>query len=166
MKYFDQDKNYILKQVQKDLTEQLCRRLIQLTIESFQRIENPLGLEDDFIIELKKTKAYNLRFIETSYEKLSVIYRYLNANNQLEFIWDGRSHYEKYIDDWTEAFENWIRNMGYNPSFNRIIIKGAILYSDSNQEFLRQQLQRFISNFFAIKLPAKTKKKVKSRKSA
>ena len=97
-KYFEQDKNSILRAAQGFVEPQLLKRWVEVAYKTYMLLENPLGLEDAFIIKLKGIKEYDYEFLQELYEILSAIYRYERGNNQLEIIWDGRSHYEVYAE--------------------------------------------------------------------
>ena len=53
-KYFSQDKNYLLKTVQAFSKEVLLEEWLQEILHAYNLQHNPLGLEDDFTIELRK----------------------------------------------------------------------------------------------------------------
>ena len=51
-KWFDQDKNYILKQAQYGFKDQGVSNMVRVAVESYLQKNNPLGLVDDFVQEL------------------------------------------------------------------------------------------------------------------
>ena len=73
-KYFDHDKNYLLKTVQAFSKESLQMDWTILTLDGYMSIENPLGLEDDFSINLKSKIHKGAYILDESYDLLSAIY--------------------------------------------------------------------------------------------
>jgi hypothetical protein len=152
---FDHDRNYIVKQVQQDMQFDLSNQAIRRAIDNYLAFENPMGLVDDFIIQLTSIKQYNTQFLEEFYQTAAGIFRFLFVDNQLEFVWDGRSQYEKYQDDWASTFLSWIDRFHNTRSFSKIILKGAVLNQDQRTEFLQQSLIRILLSEFKVKRTAK-----------
>lgn len=151
-KYFDQDKNSILRAAQGFVEPQLLQRWIEIAYESYMMMENPMGLEDDFIIRIKKVTKYNTAFLQELYEIISAIYRYKKGNNQLEIIWDGRSHYEVYAENWSIEFEEWVKFFSVKPEVYRAILKACILKERANYKFLYYGIRRVILTHFELKI--------------
>ena len=122
-KYFDQDKNSILRAAQGFVEPQLLNRWVEIALDSYMKLENPMGLVDDFILNLQKEKNYNHTFLEELYEILAAIYRLKKGSNQLEFIWDGRSNYEVYAENWSEWFDQFVGELCREPEVYRAVIK-------------------------------------------
>ncbi|MEQ8473099.1 MAG: hypothetical protein RIC35_18030 [Marinoscillum sp.] len=151
-KYFDQDKNSILRAAQGFVEPQLLKQWVDVAFDSYMMLENPLGLEDSFILELKSIEEYDVSFLQEHYEILSAIYRYEKGNNQLEIIWDGRSHYEVYAENWSETFEEWIQFFCLKPEIYRSILKACILQQGTNSKFLYYAVRRTILGHFNLKI--------------
>jgi hypothetical protein len=155
-KYFDQDKNTILRAAQGFVETQLIQHWILCAIESYNSLENPLGLEDDFILRLKAIDTFNERFLEEPYELFSAVYRFKKGNNQLEFIWDGRSHYEVYAEQWKEAFEDYCRELCARKEIYRAILKACVLQDEGvNHKFLFYSIRRIILSHFQVDINRK-----------
>ncbi len=75
-KYFDQDKNSILRAAQGFVEPQLLQRWVEIAFDSYMALENPMGLVDDFILRLKSIEKYDTSLLEELYEILAAIYRY------------------------------------------------------------------------------------------
>ncbi len=151
-KYFDQDKNTILRAAQGFVEPQLLNKWIEVSLDSYMTLENPMGLVDDFILELQSIKDYDTAFLEELYEMLSAIYRYEKGDNQLEIIWDGRSHYEVYAENWSNCFEEWTRTFCSKPEVYRAIIKACILKQSANHKFLFYGIRRLILDHFKLQV--------------
>lgn len=150
-KRFKQDKNYILREAQIDLQDQLLSETVAIAVTNFERLENPLGLEDDFIRSLKQQQRVHVDFLSGPYQLLADTYRFLNPDNQLTFVWDGNSQYTKYAKDWSDAYRAWQHELAAYPSFSRLIIKGALFGSETNNVFLEKELSRIIKGHFKVK---------------
>lgn len=153
-KYFQQDKNYLLKSVQAFSKESLLNDWLDQILISYNYQHNPMGLEDDFIIELKSKIHLGKALLENNYDILSAIYRYIHGDNQLEIRWDGRTHLEAYDEEWKTTFAKWAERLSMIKEIQRPIIKYAISGSESNNTFLVQSLRRGILNHFGLKLKA------------
>ena len=142
-----------MKDAQSNLKIELNQSLFDIIKSVYFAQFNPLGIEDDFIRSLKKLEVKELRLLERPYQLLSAIYRYQYGDNQLEFLWDGTSHVEKYSDDWKSAFARWIVEIcASNPSFTRAFTK-FIYTADGtlNTDFLENYLCQAILNHFGFK---------------
>ena len=148
LKTFQKDRNYILRNVQYERRESLSRLIITQSIENYLCVENPLGIEDSFIKQLKKIRHYNIEFVYDFYKLASNIYRYSVNINQLEFIWDGSSHDQKYEQEWRYFLIRLIADLAHHKSFNRIIIKGAVVYGDQENSILKTTLLKILSAKF------------------
>lgn len=151
-KYFKQDKNSILRAAQGFVEPQLLQRWCEIALDCYMQLENPMGLVDGFILEIRSVKKYDISFLQELYEILAAIYRYEKGDNQLEIIWDGRSHYEVYAENWSEAFEEWATMFSMKPEVYRAVIKACILQQGSNSRFLYYGIRRTILNHFKLKI--------------
>lgn len=149
-KYFDQDKNTILRAAQGFIEPQLLNVWVEKAMEGYNINENPMGLVDDFILELQAVKTYDTEFLSELYSLLAAIYRLKKGNNQLEFIWDGRSHYEVYAENWITEFEEWMKYFCNQPEIYRAIIKVCVLKQGTNNKFLFYGMRRNILSYFKI----------------
>ncbi|MEQ9305891.1 MAG: hypothetical protein RJQ14_18400 [Marinoscillum sp.] len=155
-KYFPQDKNYLLKSVQAFSKESLLNDWLQQILTSYSLQHNPMGLEDDFIIELKKKISFGKELLEDNYDLLAAIYRHDHADNQLEIMWDGRSHMEAYDADWKEMYANWIERLSLIKEIQRPIIKFAVSEGGINHTFLKQSIRRSILSNFELRMRSQT----------
>ncbi|WP_420318383.1 hypothetical protein [Ekhidna sp.] len=155
-KYFAQDKNYLLKSVQAFSKEVLLKEWLQQILTSYNLLHNPMGLEDDFIIELKQKIHFAKELLEDNYDILSAIYRHNHADNQLEIMWDGRSHMEAYDADWKEMYAVWISQLSFIKEVQRPIIKFAVSEGGINHTFLKQSIRRAILSHFGLRMRSQT----------
>lgn len=150
---FPQDKNYILKEVQTDAQSNLLSDLVLNVRDTYLSRYNPLDVEDDTVRVIKNCKKICTIHLDNFYWELAGIYRYKIGSNQLEFIFSGRSHYDKYMDDWLEAFEIWMEDFLLSPYFIRAILEMAILQPDSRAAHLaKDRLKVYLSQYFGLKV--------------
>jgi hypothetical protein len=155
-KYFDQDKNSILRAAQGFVEPQLVKLWIQSAIDAYNRLENPLGLEDDFILRLKSIEKFDEQFLKEPYEILSAIYRLKKGDNQLEIIWDGRSHYEVYAERWILAFEEYCNILCSQKAIYRAILKASVLQEKGvNNRFLFYTIKRTLLAYSQVEFNRK-----------
>ncbi len=159
-KYFVQDKNYLLKSVQAFSKESLLNEWLHMILQAYHLQHNPMGLEDDFIIELKSKIHRGKELLSENYDVLAAIYRHDHSDNQLEIMWDGRSHMEAYDSDWKAMYDYWIKNLSLVKEIQRPIIKYAVSDSDLNHAFLAQSIRRAVLSHFGMRLRSTTLYKV------
>lgn len=152
-KFFLLDKNYILKTVQAEARPYLLHWLLEEVKIVYLENFNPLGIEDDVVLKIKGARNCNIEFLDNFYQELSGIYRYKFSCNQLEIIFDGRSHYEKYEDDWKEAFFSWAREFCQSANFLKAVLECTVLYSEDKKAFLAQlRMKYFLTRHFDLKV--------------
>ncbi len=150
---FPQDKNYILKEAQIDTQKVLLTNLASVVKDTYLTRFNPLGLVDDTIKAIKKCKKFSIEHLDNFYWELAGIYRYKVGTNQLEFIFSGKSHYHKYLDDWTEVFEIWMEDFGSSPYFIRTVLEMTILKPENHVGLLaKDRLKVYLAQYFNLKV--------------
>ncbi len=151
-KYFPQDKNYLLKTVQAFSKEVLISGWADHCYQGYMRNENPMGLEDDFTIHIKSEIQKGTFILEEVYELLSAIYRFREGDNQLSFVWDGRTHMEYYDEKWKITFIEWVDELSRKPEIYRAVIKASLADGMTNTTFLQASIKRAVLNHFHIRL--------------
>lgn len=151
-KYFTQDKNYLLKSVQAFSKESLLDEWLDQILFAYNLQHNPMGLEDDFIIELKEKIGVAKELLYDLYDVLAAVYRYDHDDNQLSFQWDGREHMEVFDAEWKAMYHQWIQQLSLIKEVQRPIIRYAVSGTQVNTEFLRQSIRKGILSYFNIRL--------------
>jgi len=150
---FPLDKNYTLKEAQSDTKSHLLLGMVEKVKHYYLVWSNPLGIEDDTIKAINSCHRFSMEHFDVFYHEIAGVYRYKIGSNQLEFIFNGRSHYDKYRDDWSEAFEIWIEGFLTYPHFIRAVLEMAILNKEDRVAFLASnRLKVFITQYFAVKV--------------
>ncbi|MGF1637059.1 MAG: hypothetical protein ACFCUU_08305 [Cyclobacteriaceae bacterium] len=150
---FPLDKNYILMQAQDDARRSLLKDMVKLAKRQYEVLHNPLGLVDKAIMQIRNSNRYPVDPFVDFYHDLAVIYRYKFGEVQLEFLWDGRSHYQKYQDDWKFFFIQTITALSLNDSFLKIMLEISV-FSDpgTRNHILKNRLRNILSSHFEIRV--------------
>jgi len=152
-KLFPRDKNYILKEAQTLLCKPLLSKMVESSIEAYYYHFNPLRLLDDTTLAIQNKLVPEIENLFSFYWDLAGIYRYKYGENQLEFLFDGGSHLEKYMSDWEDSFSLWVRSFCNNKPFVKAILESAVLTHDNlRMELINQRLKSLLSQFFDLKV--------------
>lgn len=151
-RYFSADKNYLLKTVQAFSKHALLEKWAFEAFNGYMQQENPLGLEDDFTLSIKSEIPKGSFILEDIYDIVAAVYRYKHGDNQLSFLWDGRTHMEHYDDEWRTTFHSWVIALCQNKEVYRTIIKAAMADNQTNTDFLAITMRRFVLKHFNVRL--------------
>jgi len=152
-KLFPLDKNYILRQSQSALEDEMLAEMVQELKKSYTQLFNPLQLMDETYEKIIMTNEFPKEWIQVIYRQLSGVYRYKYGSNQLEFLFDGRSHFEKYQDDWRSQLKIWLGQMGHHEIYVKSMLRMTILSdSGSRAQWAENQCKSFINDFFDMKI--------------
>ena len=148
------DKNYILKEAQLVLQDELIAWLAGFARTYYEQQYNPLGLVDSTVARIRQAEFTEEHLLQPFYEKLASVYRYKHGEVQLEFLFDGASHYQKYKEEWRATFKQWVLAL-----FNKWLTLRAILeitvfklHSEHQLQLINQRLQYYIEHHFAVRL--------------
>ncbi|WNB17443.1 hypothetical protein [Marivirga arenosa] len=152
-RFFPFDKNYLLENAQMELKDSLLNHIVEIVKDIYLLRYNPLGLKDKSIKKIINTTDYNLQELSSFYDELAGYYRYKYSSNQLELLFDGRDHQDKYQEDWTEALRNWIIEFSKSKHFLKAVLETAIFYpNDKQSQLAYSRLKNYISDHFQIKI--------------
>ena len=148
------DKNYILKESQLVLKEQLVFWTVQYAKDFYQQQHNPLGLIDDTVALINGARFNEYALIEPFYDKLASVYRYKHGETQLEFLFDGATHYEKYKQDWLETYKKWVTALYSEWLTLRAILEISVFkqHSEHQLRLINMRLQTYIEHHFDVRL--------------
>ncbi|MCG8305992.1 MAG: hypothetical protein MI975_01285 [Cytophagales bacterium] len=150
---FPSDKNYILQEVQTSQRDTLLKFLVRFVKRYYLQNNNPLGLIDDTILEIQREKAFSMKAFDGFYYNLSAIYRFKYGEVQLEFLFDGSSHYEKYVKDWSDFFKQHVKTFCLNRFFVRAVLDLAVFHNQDRVAYLAgDRLKYFLSQYYALKV--------------
>lgn len=151
-KYFPTDKNYLLKTVQAFSKDSLLDEWTKQAYNGYMTHENPMGLEDDFTLTIKTKIRQGVSVLDESYDLLAAIFRYKYGDNQLSFLWDGRTHMEYYDELWRDTYLDWTRKLCLKPEIYRSIIKASIATQNMNIDFLKMSVKRAVLKSFKVRI--------------
>jgi len=152
-KFFPLDKNYLLEEAQLSLQDSLLRTLIDKVKIAYQQENNPLQLEDAFSLRIKNFEPKNLKPLDGFYQTLAGIYRFKFGQSQLEFLWDGQSHFEKYKSDWTTTFDQWVSEFCHREQFAQAVLDLSVFLPDNRNAQLAENRMNFVMlQFFDLKI--------------
>lgn len=147
------DKNYILKQVQSDLKLELQDKLIDLIKEGYYTLFNPLRLTDETTEQIDNYRANNQNFFDELYEVIAGIYRFQIGDNQLELLFDGSSHYDKYVTDWSDAFIEYVNQLCAKKNFVLAGLELSVFHSEDKRiELAQNRMKVSIFDHFGLKI--------------
>lgn len=152
-KFFPLDKNYLLEDVQLTLQDELLTLLIEQVKTCHQQLHNPLGLDDAFSRKLKTSQPKNLKPLHSFYQNLAGVYRFKFGENQLEFVWDGRDHREKYKAEWVECFTTWTTGFCIHELFLQAVLDLTVFLPENRHADLAEnRMNHFILKHFDVKI--------------
>lgn len=152
-KFFPLDKNYLLEEAQLALQENLLSQLVEKVKLAFERKYNPLGLEDAFCLKVKNYKSNNLKPLHNFYQNIAAVYRFRYSDNQLEFVWDGREHLEKYREEWVRDFIRWIDEFCKQELFVQAVLDLTVFLPENRHADLAEnRMNNFMLRQFEVRL--------------
>ena len=152
-KFFPLDKNYLLEEAQLALQDVLLMQLIKMVKVEYELRHNPLGIVDSFSERIHQYTPKNVTSLHTFYQNLAGVYRYKFGDSQLEFVWDGRDHFEKYKVDWTETFTKWTAGFCKQELFiNAVLDLSVFLPTDAQPDLAENRMNHFIAQQFELKI--------------
>ena len=153
-KFFPSDKNYILEEAQLSLEDSLLQYMVDGVKVSYLMRFNSLGLVDDASRRIQEHKNSDYSHLCQFYRDLAGVYRFkYYHDNQLEFIFDGRDANEKYQEEWTGAFRQWVKEFCKHEHFLRAILELTVFYpEDYTPQMVGLRLSSFITKFFEVKI--------------
>ena len=152
-KFFPLDKNYLLEEAQLSLQDTLLSRLIDQVKSEFEQRTNPLGLLDGFSLKIKNYKCQNLKPLYNFYQNVAAVYRFKYSDNQLEFVWDGRDHQEKYRADWSATFVEWVTEFCKQELFVQAVLDLSVFLPDNRHAHLAEnRMNNFMLRQFEVKM--------------
>lgn len=152
-KLFPLDKNYILRQAQTALEEELIDRMVIELKRSYTFLFNPLRIMDKTYTEILGAEEFPRQRIRVIYRQLSGIYRYKHGDIQLELLFDGRTHFEKFQEEWTIALIGYVQDLGIREQFVKTMLRMTVLYdTETRAEWAENHCKAFINQYFELKV--------------
>jgi hypothetical protein len=150
---FPGDKNFILKEVQASVREDLLKELVDFVKAYYLLKHNPLGLVDETISSVQNSDHFPSEPFDEFYHDLAALYRYQFGEIQLEFLFDGRTHFEKYSQEWENFFKENITEFCANRFFIRAVLDIAVFHNhDRVAELAGDRLKYFLIQHYEVKV--------------
>ncbi|HMI67524.1 MAG TPA: hypothetical protein VK517_15895 [Cyclobacteriaceae bacterium] len=143
-KFFPLDKNYLLEEAQLTLQDFLLSSLVERAKNHYEWEHNPLKLMDSFSLKIKTYKPKNLKPLHPFYQTLAGIYRFKHGDNQLEFLWDGKSHAEAYQQNWSKAFEEWTDEFRQHGQFIQAVLDLTVFLPGNRHAHLAENRMNYV----------------------
>lgn len=152
-KFFPLDKNYLLEEAQLALQEKMLMAMVEEVKIAYDKVNNPLGLEDDFTLKVRDYIPSNLSPLTNFYVTFAAAYRFKFSDNQLEFVWDGRDHLDKYHEEWPRVFKQWIREFCKQELFVQAVLDLTVFLPENQPtELAENRMNNFMLRQFGVKL--------------
>lgn len=152
-KFFPLDKNYLLEEAQLSLQDHLLSLLVENVKKQYMLRQNPLLIMDSFSLKVASYKPGNLKPLYPFYQNIAGIYRYKFGENQLEFLWDGTDHTEKYKQDWLATFDEWTSVFCQQHQFLMAVMDLTVFLPINRKAHLAEnRMNSFIAQFFDLRI--------------
>lgn len=153
-KAFPSDKNYLLLSAQERLRSTFVFDAHSIVKENYFKYHNPLGIVDATVRAIMDfIPGDESNCLSGLYDNLSIAYRYIHGNNQLEIVWDGRSHEELYADQWRTVYKDWLHELCSDPSFLKLFLVVTVFNSpEKNYKILENRLKGAVNTKFSIRI--------------
>ena len=134
-------------------TNTLCHYLFEQTVSAYGTLFNPIGLSDDTARQIQSHQLEDSSVLEGIYENLAAIYRYQYGDTQLEIIWDGKSHLDKFTEDWSNIYKEWLAELLSNRTFVKGILQMTVFNElGKNTFFIENGLKAIVNEYFDLKV--------------
>jgi hypothetical protein len=152
-KYFPLDKNYLLEEAQLALQDTLLHELVVKVKRQYTIRHNPLGLQDAFAAKIDNYKLSHIERLEEFYLTVAGIYRYKFGDNQLELLWGGETHFDKYKRDWQEQFERWMDELCSRDQFIQAVLDVTVFLQGATPPPMAENRMNFVMlHFFDLRI--------------
>lgn len=152
-KFFPLDKNYLLEEAQLTLRGVLLDRLLTIVKSEYEAVYNPLGIPDTLTLRIRGYQLNDISPLKTFYETLSGVYRYKFSDNQLQFMWDGGDHLEKYKKEWSEFFADQVKSFCRKELFIKAVLDLTVFFDENRDaQMIENRMNNFMLQTFEVKI--------------
>ena len=152
-KFFAFDKNYLLEEAQLLVQNDLLAALLEKVKDRYFILHNPLGLDDSLSIRIDRFRLRNKMPLNDFYQNLAGIYRYKYGQNQLEFLWNGADHIEKYKSEWTGFFEEATDKFCAGDLFIQAVLDLTVFLPENrNAQLAESRMNHFMLQHFDVRI--------------
>lgn len=153
-KWFPMDKNYILKEAQLGSRQELIEWTTKFVRSFYQSEHNPLGLIDDTISKIQGARFEQWDMLYPTYAKLAAIYRHKHGEVQLQILFDGDDHFDKYLSEWKQTYGRWLTDLCQSRFFLRALLEITVFQNHGEHQLLliNNRLQSHIEHYFGLRI--------------
>ncbi len=153
-KFFPQDKNYVLEEVQLSLEQPLITYLVDYVKVEYLLQHNPLGIVDETIQRIEQHQSNDWSKLHNFYIVLAGIFRFrYYSDNQLAFIFSGEEPPDRYRTEWENEFKKWVKTLCRHKNFLIGVLELTIFYPEHEEtRFIGNRLEVLAAEFFELKL--------------
>lgn len=114
---------------------------------------NPLLIMDELSAKIVAFQPKNSKVLYPFYQNMAAVYRYKHGDNQLEFLWDGAEHIERYRSEWASAFDDWTTEFCEQHQFLMAVMDLTVFLPLNRKAHLAEnRMNSFITQFFDLKI--------------
>lgn len=153
-KFFPQDKNYVLEEVQLSLEKPLLEYLVDFVKVQYLLQHNPLGIVDETVQRIQHHRSDDFTKLHNFYMVLAGIFRYrYYSDNQLTFIFSGEEPAERYRNEWQTEFKKWIKALCQRKTFLMGVLELTVFYpQEAEARFIGERLAVIAAEFFEVRI--------------
>ncbi len=108
---------------------------------------------DGFSLKIKNYESQNLKPLYSFYQNIAAIYRFKYSDNQLEFVWDGRDHQEKYKTEGSATFAEWVSDFCKQELFVQAVLDLTVFLPENRHADLAEnRMNNFMLRQFGVKI--------------
>jgi hypothetical protein len=68
-------------------------------------------------------------------------------------LFDGRTHFEKFQEDWTASLLGYVRQLGQHEPYVKTLLRMTLLHdTESRAEWAENHCKAFVNQFFELKV--------------
>lgn len=98
-------------------------------------------------------KPRNVKVLYPFYQNMAAVYRYKYGDNQLEFLWDGTDHIERYREEWASVFERWTTGFCDKHQFLMAVLDLTVFLPQNRKAHLAEsRMNSFITQTFDLRI--------------
>ncbi|MGL1887134.1 MAG: hypothetical protein OCD76_11535 [Reichenbachiella sp.] len=153
--FFRDDKNYTLKTIQAFSKDQLIHEWTAQVLKAYNQQHNPIGIMDDFMLQLKDQIAVGADLLDESYDIAAAAFRLSHQDLEMELDWNAREEMDDYYLAWKSIFAAWIVELSAIQNIQRAVIKYATQGAGFNHDMLKTSVRRAILRFFKLRMRSK-----------
>jgi hypothetical protein len=133
--------------------DELLASGVALALSNYLRLHNPMEIRDTVVDRIENYNYQKSGVLDEFYLELAAIFRYFNHDNQLELLFDGRSHYDEFSKQWRYTWMQWIDTFSNQPTFLKAMLGATVFYPGNHGgTLISNRLKVFLNKHFNVKV--------------